>query len=86
MKGDCVTWLAVGLAVGLACGGMLGVLMTWWSSKRIEREASRQYEIGIAEGMEIAQREQQGKAARAKSTRARKRRRDALAKAEQAGV
>ena len=56
-----MTWLAVGLAVGLACGG---TLMTWWSSKRIEREGTRQYEMGIAEGVQIAERDHKSKSGR----------------------
>jgi hypothetical protein len=81
-----VTWLAalaVGLGIGLACGG---TLMTWWSSRRIEREAKRQYEIGVAEGVVIAERDQQGKVnARDESTSGRQRRRNALRRAGRAG-
>jgi hypothetical protein len=75
-----VTWLAVGLAVGLACGG---TLMTWWSSKRIEREGKRQYEMGIAEGVRLAERERQDKGApRAGGAKGRQRRRRALRNAD----
>jgi hypothetical protein len=77
-----VTWLAVGLLVGLACGG---TLMTWWSSKRIEREGRRQYEMGIAEGVQIADREQNAKSGRrAGSARSRQRRRKGLQQAARA--
>ena len=73
-----MTWLAVGLAVGLAFGGSM---MTWWSSKRIEREGSRQYEMGIAEGVRLAETERKTKAAqRTGSASGRQRRRRALRK------
>jgi hypothetical protein len=78
-----VTWLAVGLAVGLACGG---TLMTWWSSKRIELEAARQYELGVAEGVQIAERDRQRKGgAGGGSARGRQRRRKALRQVDRAG-
>jgi hypothetical protein len=71
-----VTWLAVGLAVGLATGA---TLMTWWSSKRLEREAARRYEIGIAEGVQIAERERKRKRGRSTAAAAdSQRRRKAL--------
>ena len=71
-----MTWLAVGLAVGLACGA---TLMTWWASKRIEREATRRYEIGIAEGVQMAEQERKRKSGRRTATAAgRQRRRKAL--------
>jgi hypothetical protein len=77
-----VTSLAVGLAVGLACGG---TLMTWWSSKRIEREGTRQYEMGIAEGVQIAERDHKSKSGRrAGSARSRQRRRKGLQQAARA--
>lgn len=69
-----MTWLAVGLVVGLACGA---TLMTWWSSKRIEREAARRYEIGIAEGVQIAEQERKRKSGRPTAA-GRQRRRKAL--------
>lgn len=75
-----MTWLAVGLVVGLAFGAGL---MTWWSSKRIEREGARQYEIGIAEGVRIAEREHNGRSGRwTGNGRDRLRRRRALQKAD----
>jgi hypothetical protein len=72
-----VTWLAVGLVVGLACGG---TLVTWWSSRRLEREAARQYELGIAEGVQIAERKR-GNGRRSGGANGRQRRRKALQKA-----
>jgi hypothetical protein len=76
-----MTLFAVGLVVGLLGGGGLAGLMTWWSARRIEREAARQYELGVAEGLQSAQGRRRGTrrpAGDPASANARRRRRNAL--------
>jgi hypothetical protein len=64
--------LVSGLFLGLICGG---ALMTWWSAKRIEREAGRQFEMGMAQALQA---EQSARDRKVTSAAARRGRREAL--------